>query len=120
MLDHKLTFTGAAFYYDYRDKQLKGRAPDPIFVSLDALVQIPKSYVEGLELQIDARPIQGLTLSIGGTLIKTNYYIAVTSFGGTPWYFSGRIPMLAARRRPSAGSLTQRSWLGLCRNLGYL
>lgn len=71
LLDRRLLVTAAAFYYDYKDKQLRGRVPDAVFTSLDALVQIPKSYVQGIEAQITARPIEGLTLDVGGTLIKT-------------------------------------------------
>ncbi|MGX7927122.1 TonB-dependent receptor [Tsuneonella sp. HG094] len=63
--------TAAAFYYDYKDKQLRGRKPDPVFVTLDALVQIPASSVKGFETQLDVRPMDGLTLSAGLTYIDT-------------------------------------------------
>ncbi|MEJ5978899.1 TonB-dependent receptor [Novosphingobium sp. PS1R-30] len=61
----------AGFYYDYTDKQLRGRKPDPVFGTLDGLVQIPKSRVYGIEAQINVRPLDGLTLSAGGTYINT-------------------------------------------------
>ncbi|MEZ5735598.1 MAG: TonB-dependent receptor [Novosphingobium sp.] len=67
----RVNISAAAFYYDYKDKQLRGRKPDPVFVTLDALVQIPKSKVAGVEAQIEVRPIDGLTLSFGGTYIDT-------------------------------------------------
>lgn len=69
--DGRVNISAAAFHYDYKDKQLRGRKPDPVFVTLDALVQIPKSKVTGVEAQIDVRPIDGLTLSVGGTYIDT-------------------------------------------------
>lgn len=69
--DGRVNLSAAAFYYDYKDKQLRGRKPDPVFVTLDALVQIPKSKVAGVEAQIDVRPTDGLTLSFGGTYIDT-------------------------------------------------
>ncbi|WP_066557557.1 TonB-dependent receptor [Croceicoccus bisphenolivorans] len=66
-----VNISAAAFYYDYKNKQLRGRKPDPVFVTLDALVQIPKSSVTGVEAQIDLRPADGLTMSFGGTYIDT-------------------------------------------------
>jgi len=69
--DGRVNISAAAFYYDYKNKQLRGRKPDPVFVTLDALVQIPKSKVVGAEAQIDVRPVDGLTISLGGTYIDT-------------------------------------------------
>lgn len=63
--------SAAAFYYDYKDKQLRGRKPDPVFGTLDGLVQIPKSRVYGFETQIDVRPVDGLRMSAGLTYINT-------------------------------------------------
>lgn len=76
--NRKVEITAAAFYYDYKDKQLRGRKPDPVFGTLDGLVQIPKSRVTGVEAQINIRPIEGLTLSVGGTYIDTE----ITEFTG--------------------------------------
>lgn len=70
--------TAAVFYYDYKDKQLRGRLPDPVFGTLDGLVQVPKSHLWGVEASLLARPVEGLTLSLGGTYIKTK----VTDFMG--------------------------------------
>jgi iron complex outermembrane recepter protein len=63
--------SAAAFFYDYKNKQLRGRKPDPVFGTLDGLVQIPKSSIFGFEAQLDVRPAEGLTLSVGGTYIDT-------------------------------------------------
>ena len=71
LADRKLELTAAAFYYDYKDKQLRGRLPDPVFGTLDGLVQIPKSRVQGIEFSMLARPVDGLRISIGGTYIDT-------------------------------------------------
>ncbi|MFM6829654.1 MAG: TonB-dependent receptor [Novosphingobium sp.] len=73
-----LELTAAAFYYDYKDKQLRGRLPDPVFGTLDGLVQVPKSHLYGVEASLLARPIDGLTLSLGATYIKTK----ITGFIG--------------------------------------
>jgi iron complex outermembrane recepter protein len=76
--NRKVEISAAAFYYDYKDKQLRGRKPDPVFGTLDGLVQIPKSRVFGFEVQMYVRPIEGLTLSVGGTYIDTQ----ITEFTG--------------------------------------
>ena len=62
---------GAAFYYDYTDKQLRGRRIDPIGGPLNALINIPKSGVTGAELQLNWRPVNQFTLNLGGTWIDT-------------------------------------------------
>ena len=91
-LDRRANISAAVFYYDYTDKQLKGRAPDAVFRDLDALVQIPKSSVKGAEIEINLRPVDGLSLFGGATYIKSRIkeYNAVQSFGGAPLDFSGQ------------------------------
>lgn len=71
LFERKLQLNAAAFYYDYRNKQVQGRSPDPIFGPLSALVNIPKSRVEGAEAQVIAAPFAGLRLSGSATYLKT-------------------------------------------------
>ena len=52
----------AAFYYDYRDKQVRGRVLDPVFGAIEALVNIPASRVFGFEAALRSRPMSGLDL----------------------------------------------------------
>lgn len=83
--------TLAGFYNDYRNKQLRSRKPDDLFVTLDGLVQIPKSWSKGVEASLLLRPVQGLTLSGGGTYLETrvveyNGYDPV----GVPTNFKGQ------------------------------
>lgn len=71
-----VSFNAAAFYYDYRDKQVRGRLFDFIFGSLETLVNVPKSRVYGAEFDIIVRPVEGLTISTAATYINskiTNY-----------------------------------------------
>jgi len=75
-LDHKLSINGAGFHYDYQDKQLRAKFIDPIFGSLDRLVNVPQSAITGGELELNARPVNGLTLSAAVTYLDaqvTNY-----------------------------------------------
>jgi outer membrane receptor protein involved in Fe transport len=71
-LNRTLQLSGAAFYYDYKDKQLLGYvntgAP---FFSLPGLVSIPASKVEGGELDLRWQPITGLSIVAGTTYVFT-------------------------------------------------
>lgn len=66
-----LQFNAAGFYYDYRNKQVQGRDPDPVFGPLSALVNIPKSRVYGAEAQLVALPFRGLHISAAVTYLNT-------------------------------------------------
>ena len=66
-----MQFNGALFYYDYSDKQILGRVPDPLLRSLQRLVNIPKSHIVGGEVELSARPIRGLTLSAAMTYVHS-------------------------------------------------
>ena len=61
LMDGQVQFNGAAFYYDYRDKQLRSKLVDPFFGVLDALVNVPKSSVKGVEGEIVLRPSQNFS-----------------------------------------------------------
>jgi len=71
VLEHRLEITSAAFYYDYTDKQILGSVLDPFFGPLQQLVNIPKSRIYGAELGLNAAPIEGLRVSVGGTYIDS-------------------------------------------------
>jgi iron complex outermembrane receptor protein len=94
LLGRALELTAAAFYYDYKDKQLRGRKPDPVFGTLDGLVQIPKSRVQGIEASLLARPAEGLTISAGGTYISTKIteFTGFDAFGQTANFKGQKFP----------------------------
>ncbi len=75
----KVSVDGALFYYDYSDKQTRAKFVDPVFGLLDKLVNVPKSKVEGAELEISASPLTGLLLSASGTYMdaKIDNYTGV-------------------------------------------
>ncbi len=66
LFDRMLQLNAAGFYYDYRDKQIRGKKLDPIFSLLDTLVNIPRSRILGAELDATFRPMS--TLTIGASL----------------------------------------------------
>ena len=66
LADRKVQLNGDAFYYDYHNKQIRGKIVDPIFDVLDILINVPKSRVMGAEGELTVRPAHGLAL--GGTV----------------------------------------------------
>jgi iron complex outermembrane receptor protein len=63
--DKQLLVNGAAFYYDYTDKQILGAVADAVYGALPTLVNVPKSKVEGFELSAVYTPewLKGLTIT---------------------------------------------------------
>ena len=63
--NRQLTLNGAGFYYDYKDKQILGAISDPVFGSLQALVNVPQSHVTGFELSAQWVPeiLHGLSIT---------------------------------------------------------
>ena len=117
----------AAFYYDYRDKQVRGRLLDPVFGPLEALVNIPQSRVYGFEAAVRARPLPGL--DFGAALTYTDSKVdrfsgiaqdgALVDFAGSAFPYSPRWQAIADvhyersigtdRRAFVGGNLTHRS-----------
>lgn len=80
LLNRTLQLNGAAFYYDYRDKQLRGRIVDPIIGPQNALINVPKSRVAGAELQATWRPVRGFNINLGGTYIGSRILGSFTNY----------------------------------------
>lgn len=99
VIDRLLQATGAVFYYDYKDKQIRGRIPVlPINLSpAEALINVPKSRIKGAEIQLMLTPMQGLTLNTGityinskvkGTFINQSLLGVQQDFGGSPFPYT--------------------------------
>ncbi|EZP83101.1 TonB-dependent receptor [Novosphingobium resinovorum] len=73
-----LQLNAAAFYYDYTNKQQRGRIIDPTFGGLSTLVNVPKSRIYGAEVEASLRPVQGLTLYASYLYLNTK----ITEFTG--------------------------------------
>lgn len=80
----------AAFYYDYRDKQVRGRVLDAVFGSLEALVNIPEARVFGFEVAVRAHPTQGLDVGAAVTFADSRV-VRFSGIGqdGRPMDFAG-------------------------------
>ena len=70
LADRVVQLNGAFFYYDYKNKQVRGRILDPIFGLMERLVNVPKSHVLGAEASVTVNPGNGLTASLAGTWLK--------------------------------------------------
>lgn len=74
-------FNSAVFYYDYSGKQVRGRIADPVFGLLEKMLNIPKSYVFGIEGELSLRPMDGLRLGASATYLKTR---VTSNYSQTP------------------------------------
>lgn len=77
-LSGRLQVNAAGFHYQYDDKQVRGIILDPIFNQLELLVNIPRSRINGGEVEIIYQPVTGLTFHGGATYIDAK----VTDFVG--------------------------------------
>jgi len=120
LFDRRAEIAVAGFYYDYQDKQLRGRKPDPLFGTLDGLVQIPKGWVKGVEASLSLRPVDGLRINAGATYIETRItdYIgfdasgAVTNFAGQRFPYSPKLTFTAGAEYEFPVSDTMKAYLG--------
>tara|TARA_R110002033_G_scaffold20072_8_gene50802 strand:+ start:2747 stop:5047 length:2301 start_codon:yes stop_codon:yes gene_type:complete len=93
----------AAFYYDYKDKQLLGKSNDVNFGVLQTLVNIPESTLYGGELQLMWQPIDGLDLSAAATYThsRIDEYIGLTATGvpddleGSPFPYAPKLQIVS-------------------------
>jgi iron complex outermembrane recepter protein len=120
LFDHRAQLNAAAFYYHYEDKQLRGAVLDPTFGPLEALVSIPRSHVAGIDAQLTARPIPGLSFDTSLTFLRTRIddftgFDARAQFGdqsGTPFPFSPEWQSITSIDYEFPLSLTLRGFVG--------
>jgi outer membrane receptor protein involved in Fe transport len=80
IFDRQLLLNAAAFYYDYRNKQTRGRQIDPILGALEALVNVPKSRVAGAEVDLTWHPVREVRLNVGGTYTDSKIRAGFANF----------------------------------------
>lgn len=91
LLGGRLKLRTDAFYYDYADKQTYGAIPDPVFITLNRIINIPKSRVYGVEAEADWHFARGLSVNFAATLLdsKIQKYQGFDLLG-QPFDYSGR------------------------------
>ena len=90
LADRMVQFNGAAFYYDYNNKQIRGKLVDPVFDVLDLLINVPKSRVLGAEGELTLRPTTGFTIAGSVTYLDSKvrtsngtHFIGATAYGNS-------------------------------------
>lgn len=80
----RVHISAAAFHYDYRDKQVRGKTIDPNIGPVGALVNITRSSVWGGEVTVDAEPLKGVDLAAGMNLTSSSIlgpFLAYDAYG---------------------------------------
>jgi len=82
----RLRLNGSAFYYDYSDKQVRAKIQDSLWGLLERLINVPKSRAWGVEGELFAQPVDGLTLSGSATYMKSKVTNSFSQFVGQDVY----------------------------------
>lgn len=90
LLDRRAQLNVAAFYYDYKDKQISAYFADPIYTALARLDNVPKSKAYGIEGELTVRPTSTITLIGNALWLKTRVdgYVGINA-AGQPQDFDG-------------------------------
>lgn len=80
LANRTLQLNGAVFYYNYTDKQILGKIDDLVFGRLLKLINVPKSKIDGAELELAWTPIRGLKINAGGSYINSRILDHFTNF----------------------------------------
>lgn len=121
-MDGRLRLSAAGFYYDYRDKQIRGKTVDPRIGPLGALVNIPRSHIWGGEFELEVEPVAGLALKGGASLVRStiegafiNYdaYGRLRNLGGEDFPLTPRWQLIGdAAYRWAIGRGTSEAFIG--------
>lgn len=92
--DQQITLEAAAFYYDYRDKQIEGKVLDPAFGVLNRLVNVPRSKLYGAEFKAVLRPARNAQVTAALTYVgsRVTTYMGADALGQTRDFAGDRIP----------------------------
>lgn len=95
-----LQLSAAGFYYKYNDKQILGGAQDPVFGALEALVNVPKSRIVGIDVSAVWKPTRNLTIApnisyietkIQGNFVGYDYKSDIVDFTGQPFPYAPKV-----------------------------
>lgn len=95
LLGGRLQATAAAFHYDYRRKQIAGSVMVPPFGTLPALVNVPRSRINGAEINLTGQPTRALRISLSANFedSKVNrHFLTYDPFGTLADVYGDRLP----------------------------
>lgn len=84
LFERRIFVNVSGFYYDYANKQIRERIDDPVFGNQELLVPIPKSRTFGMDADLSARVVKGLTVTASGTYLNSKITSDFQSFNGAP------------------------------------
>ena len=70
--DHRLRANFSAFYYDYKDLQVYTTVQRGL-ITVQLFTNASGARIYGAEAELEARPMQGLDLSLSGSLLSAQY-----------------------------------------------
>ena len=68
----RVQLNGAAFHYDYTNKQIQGYVQNPPFVNLPTLISVPKAVINGVEFSFAWQALPALRFSASGTYVDAH------------------------------------------------
>jgi iron complex outermembrane recepter protein len=121
MLDRSMLLTGALFYYDYKDKQLKNGFNDLVFGTAYKLDNVPKSRIYGAEMTLAWQALRGLTLGASVTHLQskiTGSFRGINVIGVEEDFKGSPIPFAPRWNASVSGDYTTPLPAGLLFNIG--
>ncbi len=100
------TFNAAAFYNDIRNLQVTADAGS---CSSRVVFNVPKAHSQGFEMELSARPAEGLELSFNGSVTDSEFDSSVVDAGGSViagMRDGNRLPTVPKFQMAAVGSYT--------------
>jgi outer membrane receptor protein involved in Fe transport len=121
LLDRSMLLTGALFYYDYKNKQLKNGFNDLVFGTAYKLDNVPKSRIYGAEAALAWQALRGLTLGASVTYLGskiTGSFQGINVIGVQEDFKGSPIPFAPKWNASVTGDYTTPLPAGLLFNIG--
>ena len=101
-----ITFNAAVFYNDIKNLQVTADAGS---CSSRVVFNVPKAHSQGIEVELSAKPVPGLELSVNGSVIDAKFDSSVTTTGGAViagMCDGNRLPTVPKFQMAATGSYT--------------
>jgi iron complex outermembrane recepter protein len=121
MFDRTMLLTGAVFYYDYSNKQLKSGYTDLVFGTVYKLANVPKSRIDGAEMTLAWQALRGLTIGASLTYLRseiTQSFTGINVIGVQEDFKGSPIPYAPELNASASGDYTMPLTDGVLFDLG--